>query len=98
LGFISGRLKGYETEEDLLRLVGKEDPKKPKSKLDPKQREKYSHHNLVQLAKMNAEFKAKRQMRKRRLKDEQEGFYLNDGGRGYTCGICGDSHDGTVAK
>jgi len=94
LGFISGKLKGYENEEHLLKLVGKEEPKKPKSKLDPKQREKYGYHNLVQLARMNAEFEAKERMRKRRLKKEPEGFFLNDGGRGYTCGICGEPHDG----
>jgi hypothetical protein len=94
LGFISGQLKGYESEEDLLKLTGKEEPKKSQSKLDPNLRDKYEYHKLVQLARMSAEFEAKRRMRKRRLKDEPEGFFLNDGGRGYTCGICGESHDG----
>lgn len=94
LGFISGRLKGYENEEDLLKLFGKEEIKEPKSKLDPELRAKYEHHNYVQLAKLNAEFEVKTRIRTRRLKDEPEGFFLNDGGRGYTCAICRDHHDG----
>lgn len=94
LGFIKGTLKGYESEEDLLKLVGKEKPLKPKPKVDPKLREKHNHHNYVQLARMSGEFEAKRRMRKRRLKDEPDGFFLNDGGRGYRCGICGESHGG----
>ena len=70
LGFISGKPKGYETEGDLLKLIGKEKPKKTKSKLDPKLREKRENNNLVQIAKMRGEFEAKERMRKRRLKDE----------------------------
>ncbi|MBD3250229.1 MAG: hypothetical protein GF381_01490 [Candidatus Pacebacteria bacterium] len=94
LGVLTGQLKGYESEEDLLKLFGKEDPKTPKSKLDPEFRAKYEHHNLVQLARLGAEFKVKERIRTRRLKDEPDGFYLNDGGEGYSCGICGNSHDG----
>lgn len=94
LGFLSGKLKGYESEDDLLKLFGKEEPKKPKSKLDPEFRAKYEHHNLVQLARMEAEYEATKRIRTRRLKDEPDGFFLNDGGRGYTCGICRRSHNG----
>lgn len=94
LGFLSGKLKGYESEDDLLKLFGKEEPKKPKSKLDPEFRAKYEHHNLVQLARMDAEYIATKRIRTRRLKDEPDGFFLNDGGRGYTCGICRRSHNG----
>lgn len=94
LGFLSGKIKGYESEDDLLKLFGKEETKKPKSKLDPEFRAKYEHHNLVQLARMDAEFIATERIRTRRLKDEPEGFFLNDGGRGYTCGICRNHHDG----
>lgn len=94
LGFLSGKLKGYESEEDLLKLFGKEEPKKPKSKLDPALRAKYEHHNLVQLARMDAEYEVTTRIRTRRLKNEPEGFFLNDGGRGYTCGICRNSHNG----
>ncbi len=88
LGFISGKLKGYESEEDLLKLFGKEEPKKPKSKLDPKLREKYENHNYVQLAKMDAEFEAEQRIRKRRLKNEPDGFFFERSESVYTCGIC----------
>lgn len=94
LGFLSGKLKGYESEDDLLKLFGKEEPKKPKSKLDPEFRAKYEHHNVVQMARMSAEYEATKRIRTRRLKNEPEGFYLNDGGRGYTCKICRRSHNG----
>jgi len=94
LGFLTGKLKGYELEDDLLKLFGKEEPKKPKSKLDPEMRAKYEHHNLVQMARMSAEYEATERIRTRRLKNEPDGFYLNDGGRGYTCGICRNHHDG----
>lgn len=94
LGFLTGKLKGYELEDDLLKLFGKEEPKKPKSKLDPEMRAKYEHHNLVQMARMSAEYEATKRIRTRRLKNEPDGFYLNDGGRGYTCGICRNHHDG----
>ncbi len=88
LGFMKGTLKGYESEDDLLKLFGKIEQKKPQPKLDPKLREKYQHHNYVQLAKMSAEFEAKERMRKRRLKDEPEGFFYERGESGYNCGIC----------
>jgi DNA-directed RNA polymerase subunit M/transcription elongation factor TFIIS len=94
LGFLSGKLKGYESEDDLLKLFGKEEPKKPKSKLDPEFRAKYEHHSFVQLARMDAEYEATKRIRTRRLKDEPDGFFLNDGGRGYTCGICRRTHNG----
>jgi hypothetical protein len=94
LGFVSGKLKGYESEDDLLKLFGKKKPKKSKSKLDPEFRAKHEHHVVVKLARLSAEFEATERIRKRRLKNEPEGFFLNDGGRGYTCGICRESHDG----
>lgn len=94
LGFLSGKLKGYESEDDLLKLLGKEEPKKRKSKLAPEFRAKYEHHSYVQLARMDAEYEATKRIRTRRLKDEPDGFFLNDGGRGYTCGICRRSHNG----
>ncbi len=95
LGYLSGRLKGYESEEDLLKLAGKEETKKPKSKIDPEKRRKYESHSYVQLARLFGEIDAKSNIRKRRLKNEPEGFFLDDEeGGGYTCGICGGSHEG----
>lgn len=43
---------------------------------------------------MDAEYIATKRTRTRRLKDAPDGFFLNDGGRGYTCGICRRSHNG----
>ena len=88
LGFIRGTLKGYELEDDLLKLFGQERQKKPKSKLDPKLREKYEHHSYVQLAKMDAEFEVEQRIRKRRLKDEPDGFFFERSESVYSCRIC----------
>lgn len=96
LGYLSGTLKAYEQEDDLLQLVGGKKEVKPlKSKIDPEKRAKYTHHNLVQLAKMSGEFDGIEATRKRRLEKEPEGFYLDDGKGPYTCGLCGQ---GTYGK
>jgi len=88
LGYLSGTLKAYEQEEDLLELSGAKKGVKP-SKVDPEKRAKYMHNNLVQLAKMSGKFKGVENTRKRRLEKEPEGFFLDDGQGPYTCGICG---------
>ena len=96
LGYLSGTLKAYEKEEDLLELVGaKKEVKAPKSKIDPEKRAKYASHNLVQLARMSGEFDGIEATRKRRLEKEPEGFFLDDGKGPYSCGICGE---GTYGK
>ncbi|QQS44449.1 hypothetical protein IPM65_02525 [Candidatus Roizmanbacteria bacterium] len=94
LGYLSGTLKAYEQAEDLMELLGKQEKNPPESKIDPEQRAKYMSHNLVQLAKLSGEMDGIRETRKRRLEKEPDGFFLNDGGQGYTCGICFDAHDG----
>lgn len=95
LGYLSGTLKAYEQEEDLLQLVGGKKEVKPlKSKIDPEKRSKYMHHNLVQLARMSGEFDGIEATRKRRLEKEPEGFYLDDGKGPYSCGICGEHYYG----
>lgn len=95
LGYLSGTLKAYEQEEDLLELAGaKKEVKSPKSKIDPEKRAKYMSHNLVQLAKMSGEFDGIEATRKRRLEKEPEGFYLDDGKGPYSCGICGEYYYG----
>lgn len=94
LGYLEGQLKGYEQEEDMLKLAGQKEEQKPKSKIDDEKRQKYASNNLVQLSKMLGEFDGVENMRKRRLEKEPDGFILNDDGRGYTCGICGESMDG----
>ncbi len=90
LGYLSGTLKAYEQEEDLLELTKpKKEIKSYVSKIDPEKKAKYLHHNLVQLAKMSGEFDGIEATRKRRLEKEPEGFFLNDGKGPYSCGLCG---------
>ena len=93
LGYLSGTLKAYEQEEDLLELSGGKKEVKP-SKIDPEKRAKYMSNNLVQLAKMSGEFAGIEATRKRRLEKEPEGFFLNDGKGPYSCGLCGDNYYG----
>lgn len=94
LGYLKGQLKGYEQEEDMLKLAGKKEEPKPKSKIDEAKRQKYSSNNLVQLARLFGEHDGIEAMRKRRLEKEPDGFLLNDGKVGYTCGVCGESISG----
>lgn len=90
LGYVSGTLKAYEREEDLLALVKpKKELKAPVSKVDPQKKEKYKHHNLVQLARLFGEHEGIENARKKRLEKEPNGFFLNDGKGPYNCGICG---------
>lgn len=93
LGYVTGKLKGYESEEDFFEIAGKK-PEEPKSKISPEVRSKYEHSNVVRLAKLSGEFEGKENMRKRRLKHDPEGFFLEDGGS-RSCGICGESHPST---
>lgn len=95
LGYLSGTLKAYEQEEDLLELTGvRKEFKASKSKIDPEKRAKYINNNLVQLARMSGEFDGIEASRKRRLEKEPEGFFLNDGKGPYSCGICGEHYYG----
>lgn len=95
LGYLSGTLKAYEQEEDLLKLVGgKKEIKPPASKIDPEKKVKYMHHNLVQLARLSGELEGIEATRKKRLEKEPEGFFLNDGKGPYDCGICGEHYYG----
>ncbi len=91
LGFLSGRLKGYEREDDLLKLYEKkEEPQKP---IDPEKRMKYSASTWVKLAEMRGEQEGIDATRKRRLEKEPEGFFLDTDGY-YNCGICYEGHYG----
>lgn len=94
LGYLEGRLKGYEQEEDMLKLAGKKETPKPKSKISEELRQKYSSHNLVQLARLFGEHDGIENMRKRRLKNEPEGFFLEASEGPYNCGICSQLHPG----
>lgn len=94
LGYLEGRLKGYEGEEDMLKLAGKKKELKPKAKIDDEKRQKYASNNLVQLAKLMGKIDGIENVRKRRLKKEPEGFFLEASEGPYNCGICGESHYG----
>lgn len=87
LGFISGRLKGYEQDEDLQEICGYK-KEKEKKKLDPEKLAKYGSNNMVQLEKMLGEFDGIENMRKRRLIKEPDGFLLEPGDSYYSCTIC----------
>jgi len=89
LGFISGRLKGYEQDEDLQEICGYK-KEKEKKKLDPEKLAKYGSNNMVQLSRMLGEHDGVENMRKRRLAKEPEGFLLDASNSSYTCTICGN--------
>lgn len=89
LGFISGRLKGYEQDEDIQEICGYK-KEKGKKKLDPEKLAKYGSNNMVQLSKMLGEQDGIENMRKRRLAKEPEGFLLDVSNSSYTCTICGN--------
>lgn len=91
LGFLSGRLKGYEREDDLLNLYEKK--KEPQKPIDPEKRMKYSTSNWVRFAEMRGEQEGIDAVRKRRLEKEPEGFFLDTDGY-YNCGICYEGHYG----
>lgn len=91
LGFLSGRLKGYEREDDLLKLYEKK--KESQKPIDPEKRMKYSTSTWVKLAEMKGEQEGIKATRKRRLEKEPEGFFLDADGY-YNCGICYEGHYG----
>ncbi|HUD19247.1 MAG TPA: hypothetical protein VMR81_02320 [Patescibacteria group bacterium] len=91
LGFLSGRLKGYEREDDLLKLYEKK--KEPQKAIDPEKRMKYSTSTWVKLAEMQGEHEGIDATRKRRLEKEPEGFFL-DADVHYNCAICYEGHYG----
>lgn len=91
LGFLSGRLKGYEREDDLLNLYEKK--KEPQKPIDPEKRMKYSTSNWVKFAEMKGEQEGIKATRKRRLEKEPDGFFLDANGY-YNCGICYEGHYG----
>ena len=91
LGFLSGRLKGYEREDDLLKLYEKK--KEPQKPIDPEKRMKFSTSNWVKFAEMRGEQEGIDATRKRRLEKEPEGFFLDTDGY-YNCGICYEGHYG----
>lgn len=98
LGYLSGRIRGYEREEDLMELYKQNQPQKEKFKITEEMRQKHAYNRWVRLAKMSGEFKGVENTRKRRLEKEPEGFFLEDSeGGNYSCGICGQAMPGSRA-
>ena len=94
LGILTGLLRGYERDEDILKVLGKK--KEKKIRLDPEKESKYATSNAVGLAKFSAEFKAADRLRRKRLEKEPDGFYLEDGSGGdYSCNLCYSSIRGS---
>ena len=96
LGFLTARLRGYEQDEDILKLFMKKKAKpQPKVELDPEKMKKYDQANAVKLARMSAEFEATKRIRMKRYKSEPDGFLLeNHGDSCYSCNLCGKSIKG----
>jgi hypothetical protein len=95
LGYVSGRLKGYERAEDLHDLLGKKKTKVRKE-IDPQLQQKYGGSNLVSLGKLIAEIESVENIRKKRLLNEPEGFFLDDNPGGwYSCKICHQTRPGS---
>jgi len=93
LCYLSGRLKGYESEEDFFELSGHKKEEET-LEIDYDTKTKYMGNNVVQLAKLMGEHKGVENVRKRRLEKEHEGFFLEDGKGPYSCGICGENRYG----
>lgn len=93
LGYLQGRLKSYEQEEDMLKIVGKKE-NKPQSKVDPEKYTKYASNNMVQLARLFGKIEGIEKVRKRRLEKEPDGFFLIASEGPYDCSICKRSHPG----
>ncbi len=91
LGYVSGRLKGYEREEDFLEISGLKQ-EITTSKIDSETRREHEGDKVVQLMKVLGQIQGVENVRKRRLKTEPNGFFL-EGDTHLTCGICGENHE-----
>lgn len=94
LGYLSGRFKGHEREEDITSLFeGKQ--KQKVTELDPIRRDMYGHSNLVRLFITLAQFHGKELLRKRKLNEFPEGYFLeSEDDNNFKCSICDQWHRG----
>jgi len=92
LGYVYGKLKGYEREDDLLQLYGKKKETRPSAEFEEK-KSKYGHTAWVQWARMRGELEGIDNTRKERLKKEPEGFFL-EADAYINCAICYEGHYG----
>lgn len=98
LGYLSGRLKGYEREDDLLTLFDTKTPTRKVPEIDPERMEKYGYggRGMVGLARIAAEHDGRERIRAKKLVDNPDGYFLQDSdGNGYSCGICRKSMRGS---
>lgn len=94
LGFLTGSLRGYERDDDILKTLVKDEPK-PRIELDPEKLNRFGNSNAVNLARLMAEIEGKQISRRKRFEKEPEGFILeNHGNSYYTCKLCYRSHKG----
>jgi hypothetical protein len=92
LGYVSGRLKGYEREEEFAEAFGKK--KETLSKINHGLRAKWAHDPLVSIARMMGKSEATENLRKKRLEKEPEGFHLQESEGAHTCRICQNNVSG----
>lgn len=92
LGFVYGKIKGYEREEDLMQLYGKKKETRPSEEFEEKKR-KYGHSTWVVLAGLRGQHEGIDNTRKERLKKEPEGFSL-EADAYINCSICYEGHYG----
>jgi len=78
LGFLSGKLRGYELEDDIIKLFANNTPKKKLPEIDPERMQKYGHTGWANLASSFAEFELKKRKKLAKLKQFPDGFLLND--------------------
>lgn len=88
LGYVSGQLKGYEREEDILKLFQPNQEVKQPPKEDYERRIKYGSDNMVQLARMLGKHKGIENMREKRLEKEPKGFFLQVDEGPLNCMVC----------
>ena len=93
LGYLSGSLRGYETEDDLIKLAGKAKPTKPPAQ-DLERKSKLESHPYVQLTRLLAKMEARDNIRNRRLEKEPNGYILNEPDHNYPCYVCSNNTDG----
>ena len=94
LGYLSGRLKGHDREEDILELAGMKKEQQKSVRDDYEKRSKYEWDPIIQLARLSGKHIGVENVRKRRLKNEPEGFFLEASEGPYTCGICQETTPG----
>lgn len=91
LGYLAGTLRGYEQEDDLLKLFEKKVPKQEEIKPpDPERMAKFDGYiGWAGLARISAEYDANEKRRQARLKSSPEGYCLPESDSStHQCTVC----------